>query len=124
VTTNAAPGPLEVVVLTEEEVIVANGPASVRWIVPYNDGSLRAQRHPTAKAEQLPRGSGIVWRTRITLELPRGAIILRVREQPQKRGRSALDYLTSGAEGGAHDVTRTRFRVGAGGELIEEPRPR
>ena len=122
-TSTAEPGPLEVVVLTEEEVVLRGGASTTTWLVPYHDGTLRPQRHPTAHAEQLERGTGVVWRTRIELRLPRGALLTRVHSRPSERRRSALEHLTSGASGTARNTTRTRFRVGPGGALLEEPAP-
>lgn len=112
-------GPLEVVVLTEEEVVLRGGSGTTTWLVPYHDGTLRPQRHPHAQIEQLERGAGVVWRTRIELPLPRGSVLTRVHSRPSDERRSALAHLTSGASGRAHKMTRTRFRVGAGGKLEE-----
>ncbi len=122
-TSKAAPGPLEVVVLTEEEVVLRGGVATTSWLVPYNDATVRAQRHPSARPEQLDRGPGIVWRTRITLELPREAWVTRVDRRPDTRARSALEHLTLGSRGAQLRETRTRFKIGAGGELHPEPPP-
>ena len=122
-TPKSEPGPLEVVVLTEEEVVQRGGASTTTWLVPYHDGTLRPQRHPGARAEQLERGTGVVWRTRIELSLPRGALLTRVHSRPSERRRSALEHLTSGSSGTAQSTTRTRFRVGPGGKLVEEPPP-
>jgi hypothetical protein len=66
VTSPSAPAALETVSLLEEEVVLAGGAGIVSWLVRYNDGWVRAGRHPTATSEMLDRGSGVVWRTRIT----------------------------------------------------------
>jgi hypothetical protein len=112
-------GPLETVVLTEEEVVLRGGAATVTWLVPHHDGIVRPQRHPSARAEQLQRGTGIVWRTQITLELPRGAELTRIVVRPSVERRSALEHLTGGARGPGRTTRRTRFRVAAGGALVE-----
>jgi hypothetical protein len=111
------------VVLIEEEVVTRGGAATSTWIVPQNDGFVRPQRHPTARAEQLERGTGVVWRTRITLELPRGAELTRIVVRPGERRRSALEHLTGGRRGSGQTTLRLRFRVGPGGALVEVPAP-
>jgi hypothetical protein len=120
VTSPAEPGPPEVVVLTEEEVVLRGGSGTTTWLVPHNDGTLRPQRHPSARMEQLERRAGVVWRTRIELTLPRGSVLTRIHRRPSNERRSALAHLTSGATGSAQKTTRTRFRVGVGGKLEEE----
>lgn len=112
---------LETVVLTEEEVVLRGGAATIAWLVPQADGFVRPQRHPSARVEQLERGAGVVWRTRITLELPRGAELTRIAVRPAERRRSALEHLTGGARGPGRTTTRTRFLVGPGGALVEAP---
>jgi len=114
-------GPLETVVLIEEEVVMRGGAATIAWLVPQQDGFVRPQRHPSARVEQLERGTGVVWRTRITLELARGAELTRTVVRPLERRRSALEHLTGGARGPGRTTTRTRFRVGPRGALLEAP---
>ena len=118
-TEKTAPQPSEVVVVTEEEVVLRGGAGTTTWLVPLHDGSVRPQRHPSARVEQLERGTGVVWRTRITLTLERGAVLTRVPTRPSERRRSALEHLTSGASAAHRSTTRTRFRVAARGELVE-----
>ena len=113
--------PLETVVLTEEEVVLRGGAATIAWLVPQADGFVRPQRHPSARAEQLERGAGVVWRTQITLTLPRGAEVTRIVVRPSERRRSALEHLTGGTRGPGRTTTRTRFRIGPGGVLVEAP---
>jgi len=119
--TEKSTAPSEVVVVIEEEVVLRGGPGTTTWLVPHHDGTVRPQRHPSAQAEQLARGAGIVWRTRITLTLERGAVLTRVHSRPSTRQRSALEHLTSGATASPRATRRTRFRVAAGGELVEIP---
>ncbi|HEX5099973.1 MAG TPA: hypothetical protein VFV94_10755 [Polyangiaceae bacterium] len=120
-TEKSAPAPSEVVVVTEEEVVLRGGAGTTTWLVPHHDGTVRPLRHPSATSEQLQRGAGVVWRTRITLRLERGAVLTRVHSRPSERRRSALEHLTSGASAPHRSTTRTRFRVAAGGELVELP---
>jgi hypothetical protein len=120
-TEKSAPGPIETVVVIEEEVVLRGGAGTTTWLVPHHDGTVRPQRHPSANIEQLERGTGVVWRTRITLKLERGAELTRVHTRPSGLRRSALEHLTSGASAPQRATTRTRYRVGARGELIEVP---
>ena len=120
-TEKTAPAPSETVVVIEEEVVLRGGPGTTTWLVPHHDGTVRPQRHPSASIEQLERGTGIVWRTRITLKLERGAVLTRVHTRPSERRRSALEHLTSGASAPQRATKRTRFRVAARGELVEVP---
>jgi hypothetical protein len=112
--------PLERLAVIEEEVVLRGGAGTVRWLVRHHDGWVRAPSHPSAQAEQLERGSGIVWRTRITLELSRGSELTRVETRPEPRPKTALDHLTSSARGAAHKTLRHTYRVGAGGELLAD----
>jgi hypothetical protein len=114
------PAPLEHVTLAEEEVVLSGGAGTVRWFVRYHDGWVRAQSHPSAQSERLERGSGVVWRTRVTLELPRGSELVRVETRPAPRKQSALEHLTGGARGAARRTLRRAYRVGVRGELVPE----
>jgi hypothetical protein len=123
VTRDAEAQPLETVVLVEEESIVLGAKIVVSWHVPHHDGTLRAPRHPSARTEPLERPPGVVFRTRITLALPRGALVTRVEDRPSTRTRSTLEHLTGGNRGPLRRVTRRRYRVGRGGGLEEAPGP-
>jgi hypothetical protein len=120
------PAPLERVAIVEEEVVMPGGAAIVSWLVRYHDGWVRAQSHPSASSERLERGSGVVWRTRVTLELPRGTELVRVETRPAAGQKSALDHLTGGARGAPRKTLRRAYRVGAGGELafVKAPVPK
>ena len=112
--------PLEHVELVEEEVVMAGGASTVAWLVRHHDGWLRAPSHPSALSERLERRSGVVWRTRVTLELPRGSELVRVETRPAARQKSALEHLTGGGRGAPRKTSRRAYRVGTGGELIPE----
>ena len=112
--------PLEHVAVIEEEVVMSGGACTVSWFVRLHDGWVRAQSHPSAKGERLERGSGVVWRTRVTLELARGSELVRVEARPAPRHKSALDHLTSGARGASRKTLRRLYRVGPNGELLAE----
>ncbi len=115
-----APAPLERVTLVEEEVVMAGGAATVSWLVRHHDGWVRASSHPSAASERLERGSSVVWRTRVTLELPRGSALVRVETRPAPRPKNVLDHLTGTARGAPKKSLRRVYRVGPGGELIAE----
>lgn len=114
------PGPPEHVVLVEEEVVMAGGAGIVSWLVQHHDGWVRAPSHPSASVERLERGSGVVWRNRVTLELPRGSTVVRVEARPALRAKTALEHLTSSARGASRKTLRREYRVGAGGKLVAE----
>lgn len=115
---------LEQVALIEEEVVMPGGASKVSWFVRHHDGWVRARSHPSAKSERLERGSGVVWRTRVTLELARGSEVVRVEARPAPRQKSALEHLTSGARGAAQKTLRRLYLVGPNGELVAEKEPR
>jgi hypothetical protein len=121
VTTGPTPR-LERVVLLEEEAVVRGRTRTVVFRVRVNDGWMRASRHETARREQLSRGPGIVFRTRIELSLPPGAVVERTDTEQLPDAGSALDHLVSGRRGPRTRVTRTRLTVEQGGELRPEPR--
>jgi hypothetical protein len=121
VTTGGAPR-LERIVLVEEEVVVRGRTSNVVFRVRVNDGWVRASRHETARAEQLSRGPGVVYRTRIELSLPAGAILERAATEQLPDTGSALEHLVSGRKGPRTRVTRTRLTVLPGGELRTDQR--
>ncbi|HEY3496932.1 MAG TPA: hypothetical protein VGK73_19670 [Polyangiaceae bacterium] len=109
--------PLERVELVEEEYVASRGSAEITWRVQKNDGWVRPAGVPGARSERLERGAGVVWRTRIELELPRGTRLLRVESRPDARPASTLAHLTGGGRGSRRRTLRVEYRVGAGGAL-------
>jgi hypothetical protein len=116
--------PIEHVELVEEEVVRPGGASTVTWLVRHNDGWVRAPKHPSARSEPLERGSGIVWRLRVTLALPRGQALTRVESRPASTQRSALEHLTGGTRGAARRTSRRAYLVGPGGEVLRKPEGR
>jgi len=110
--------PLERVAVVEEEVVLPGGAGTVSWLVRHHDGWVRASSHPSAAVERLERGSGVVWRTRVTLELARGSSLVRVETRPAPRPKNALAHLTSPSRGVARKTVRRAYVVGARGELV------
>lgn len=110
--------PIEHVELVEEEVVRPGGTSTVNWLVRWNDGWLRAQTHPSARSERLERGSGIVWRTRVLLELPRGTALRRVENRPVANAKSALEHLTGGPRGAKRRTVERSYFVAGGGAIV------
>ena len=94
------------------------GTSTVNWLVRLNDGWVRAQSHPSARSERLERGSGIVWRTRVNLELPRGTALRRLERRPASNTKSALEHLTGGARGAKRRTLERSYFVAAGGAVV------
>jgi len=111
-------GPSERVELVEEESVAPGGAVMVTWLVRHNDGWVRAGSYPAAQSESLERGSRVVWRRRVTLELPRGTALERVESRPAPNQRTALDYLTGSARGASRRTSRRSYVVGPGGALL------
>jgi hypothetical protein len=115
------PAESEQVELVEEESVVPGGVVKVTWLVRHNDGWVRAPSHPTAQRESLERGSRVVWRTRFTLALPRGCVVVRVETRPEPKQRTALEHLTGGARGASRRTSRRAYVVGPRGALAPAP---
>lgn len=113
--------PRERVVLIEEEAVVRGRPRRVSYRVRVNDGWVPARRHESAVAEPLSRGPGVVFRTRIELSLPVGALVERTEMEQIPEAKSALDHLLADRKRPRGRTTRTRLRVGPRGELRPEP---
>jgi hypothetical protein len=111
----------ERIALVEEEVVVRGRTRRVSFRVRVNDGWVPARRHATALAEQLSRGPGTVFRTRITLLLPPGTLVERTDAEQLPESRSALEHLVAARKGTRGRTTRTRLVVQRGGELHPEP---
>ncbi len=118
-----ASGPREIVSLIDEEFVSGRGNVKVVWLVAHNDGWKPASQSIGARSERLKTGPGIVWRSRIEIELTRGSRVMRVETRPGPSRGSTLEHLTGGAKTGRLRVVRTRFAVGPRGVLTPEPRP-
>ena len=115
----SGPPPKERVELYEEEHVVPRGFATAHWLVRDGDVWTPAVRIAGAQVEDITGGPGVVWRRRIQLALSRGAELECVRSAPLTVGKSPLAYLES-KPFSSRRVTRKRFRVGRGGELVPE----
>ena len=110
---------IERVALIDEEFVAARGSARVVWLVKKNDGWVRASSVPGASSERLSAGPGIVWRTRVELQLPRGTHVVRLETRPEPRPTSTMEHLTGGAPGRKREVTRRQLRRVVAGGLLE-----
>jgi hypothetical protein len=113
----SSPVPLERLTLIEEELAGARGSSEITWRVAKNDGWQRPSSVPGARVERLDRGAGVVWRTRIELELPRGTRVLRVETRPDPSQKSTLAHLTQASRGARKQTRRSEYRVGPRGVL-------
>jgi hypothetical protein len=108
------------VTLLEEEHVSGRGSTIVTWLVRKNDGWVRAAGVAGARVERLERGSGVVWRTRIELELPSGTRLLRTENRPDARAASTLSHLTGAGRGAKTRTSRVAYRVGRDGAVERE----
>jgi hypothetical protein len=111
-------GPPERVVLVAEEFVGERGSVKVSWLVKFNDGFVGAAELPGARSERLDAGPRVVWRARIELYLARGTEVVRVETRPAAERGSTFAHLTGAARPARPRLLRTRFIVGARGELV------
>ena len=109
--------PHELVVLVDEEFVGERGSVKVSWLVAHNDGFVPAAQSPGARSKRLDAGPGVVWRSRIEIELERGTVVVRVESRPGVVRGSTLEHLTGSAKSKRARVVRTRFVVGPRGTL-------
>jgi hypothetical protein len=106
------------VALTNSERIVERGTLHVTWFVRRARAWVAADRWPGARVEQLESGPGTVWESRIELDVPAGAELMRVESRPMRGERlSALEFLERERKRPPRRVRRTYYRVGSRGEL-------
>lgn len=116
----SAPGRRELVVLVDEELVAERGSVKIVWLVQQNDGFVPASQSLGARSKRLDTGPGVVWRSRIEVELERGAAVMRVETRPSASRGSTLEHLTGNPKQRRPRVVRTRFVVGPRGELSRE----
>jgi hypothetical protein len=109
--------PRELVVLVDEEFVGERGNVKVTWLIAHNDGFVPAAQSPGARSTRLDAGPGVVWRSRIEIELARGDVVVRVESRPRVVRGSTLEHLTGSAKSKRARVVRTRFVVGPRGTL-------
>lgn len=114
------PAPRVRVVLIDEELVAERGNKRIVWLVAQNDGFVAAALSAGARSERFDAGPGVVWRSRIELELERGSTVIRVETRPSAARGSTLAHLTGSAKQKRPRLVRTRFVVGPRGELIPE----
>ena len=120
------PHPRELVVLIDEELVGERGNVKIVWLVQHNDGFVPASQSEGARSERLDAGPGVVWRSRIELELERGSSVVRIESRPGSTRGTTLEHLTGRAKPKRPRVIRTRFVVEPRGRLApvgEKNRP-
>jgi hypothetical protein len=110
----------ELVELVEETTVAARGNVQRAWFVKLRDAWVRARNVPGASAELLSRGPGVVVRIRITLELPRGALVECRESRPSASRQSTLEHLTAARRAPPRRHTTKRYRVARRGALEPE----
>lgn len=105
--------------LSSSETVAERGITRVTWRVRHGDGWIGAAEHPGAVLERVDAGPGTVWETRIAIELPVGATVMRVESRPARYpARGVMDYLSRETRLPPRRVKRTLFRVGKRGQLV------
>lgn len=110
----------ELVELFEETTVAARGNVERVWYVKVRDAWLRARNAPTARVELLSRAPGVIVRARVTLELPRGALVECRESRPAASRQSTLEHLTAARRAPPRRHTAKRYRVVRGGALEPE----
>ncbi len=119
-TTEQRKAPVE---LFEEEFVVARGTAQVHWFVRLNDGWVHCASYDGARATQLDTGAGVVYRTRVDLDLALGTELMRVESRPERpQRRSAVEHLLQPRTSQPRKTVRRYFVVARGGRLQAQAR--
>ncbi len=112
--------PRELVVLIDEELVGERGSVKITWLVEHNDGLVPAAQSPGARSERLDAGPGVVWRSRVEVELELGAAVVRVETRPRAARGTTLEHLTGRAKAKRPGVVRTRYVVERRGRLAPQ----
>ena len=107
----------ELVELVDETSVVARGNVDRVWFVKLRDAWVRARHVPGARVELLSRAPGIVVRARVTVELPRDALVECRESRPAVSRQSTLEHLTAARRTAPRRHTTKRYRVARGGRL-------
>jgi hypothetical protein len=110
---------LVTVELVDEEYVAPRGTAEVHWFVRVNDAWLHAARFPGAREERLDPGPGVVYRTRMLLEVHAGTRLLRVESKPgAPRRETILEHLRRGPSLPPRRTLRRVYQVDSRGRLL------
>lgn len=105
--------------LVDEEYVVARGTAEVHWFVRVNDAWQHAASCAGAREERLDPAPGVVYRTRVLLDVPQGTRLLRVESKPgAPRRETILEHLRRGPSLPPRRTLRRVYEVDARGHLI------
>lgn len=113
-----APATTETVTIIVGEHVAARGRRSISWLLRDRNRWVPVQRCERAGVERLDAGPGTVWEARVTLNLPRGARLMRVESTPRRDARrEPLEYLRREVRAAERTVHRTEYEVGPRGKL-------
>ena len=113
--------PRELVCLVAHERIVAHGTERQTWLVQLDREWLSVPKYPGAQLESLQPGSGMVWQSQASLQLPRGNWVQRVRQRPRPvHHQDPLTYLNKETLSHGQHTARDYFRVGRRGALVAQ----
>lgn len=107
------------------ESVVPGGVRRVTWLIQQDEEWLLASEFPGASVEQRDARPGTVWVRRMALDLPSGALLVRIESEPNRApARDPMAYLFGSAGKSARQSRRSYFVVNAGGKLERVPPPR
>lgn len=106
------------------EAITRGGVRRVSWHVADGEDWVSATACPGAQIERQENGPGTVWVSRVHLQLPAGARLMRVESEPDRqKSEDPLAYLWSGPGVHRRRVRRSYFGVSHKGRLVRLSRP-
>lgn len=104
------------------EAVVRGGVRRVTWHVEQEDDWISATAYPGAQMNRQDNSPGTVWRTRVLVQLPLGAKLMRVESEPERqKSQDPLAYFWSAPRVHPRLVRRSYFRVDSGGRLARLP---
>lgn len=101
----------------DETSVAARGNVERVWFVKLRDVWVRAKQVPGARVELLSRAPGVIVRARVTLELPRDALVECRESRPAESRKSTLEHLTAASRTPPRRHITKRYRVARGGTL-------
>ncbi len=106
----------------DEEYVAPRGTAEVHWFVRVNDAWLHAARFPGAREERLDPAPGVVYRTRLSLDVRAGTRLMRVESKPgAPRRETILEHLRRGPSLPPRRTLRRVYQVDSRGRLLGVP---
>lgn len=105
------------------EYVVPHGRCTVGWLLVEAGGLRSVLELEAAEVVLLELRPRTVREQQVTVRVPVGAELERVESTPRPVEADALSWLLKEQRGAARRVTRTRYRVGADGQLARLRRP-